>query len=84
MQSRVALSINGRILKDNAINEIWGIKAHQRYNSFRGILNIELHNSDLKIVTTEKRNLVLSNKYINRMFSEIRKLLPVIQPLKKN
>ena len=83
VQSGVCLSINGRIVKENVIDEIWEVKAHQRFNSFRGFLNISADNLDIKLVTTEKRNLILSNKIIQKIFSEIKRQIPTIKPLKK-
>jgi hypothetical protein len=83
--SGVELRINGRLLKNNILEEVWGITNHPHYNAFIGYINI-ITPDDVRIFNTkvDKTGINTNDKALSQLYQEIKLLLPKLPRSDRN
>ncbi|MED4032204.1 hypothetical protein [Priestia megaterium] len=73
--SGLEIRINGRLLEENLLGEVWGIEQHNKYNHFLAQINIISENPNyLPKTRTSKNGIRIGDKKILDLFKWIRSM----------
>lgn len=75
--SGLEIRINGRLLEDNLLTEVWGVEQHNRFNHFLSQVNIISNNPEyLPKTRTSKNGIRIGDKKLMDLFKWIRNVMP--------
>lgn len=75
--SGLEIRLNGRLLENNLLTEVWGVEQHNKYNHFLATVNIISNNPDyLPKTRTSKNGIRIGDKKLIDLFRWVKSVMP--------